>query len=353
MNFDEIQSGQRNDLVARSLRALLTPASWIYGAVVKKRNRDFQSGRKPIGRVNVPVICIGNLTTGGTGKTPVVCHFAAWLRRRDTRVSIISRGYRSDETGTNDEAKELADRLPDVPHVQNPERFDAARIAVDELTAEVILMDDGFQHRRFHRDLDFVVIDSTRPFGFGKLLPRGLLREPISELHRADAVILTRCDCVSNQKIEEIKARIQKHSRSGTPILRSCHKPKHLLSYPNDLQPIEAITGKRVACLSAIGNPTAFEQTVRDTGADVADHFQLGDHAEFNREVVRQIDQWLNRMDTEPDAIVCTHKDLVKIQTDRLAGIPVMAIQIDLEWIDDPSPLHKMIDSMVRRSQAN
>ena len=124
------------------------------------------------------MISVGNLTTGGTGKTPVVCFLAKWFRGNGIRVGIVSRGYGRGDADANDEALELYARLPDVPHVQDPDRVAAATIAVDELEVQLILMDDGFQHRRLHRDLDLVVIDATEPFGFGHLLPRVYCENP-------------------------------------------------------------------------------------------------------------------------------------------------------------------------------
>ena len=130
----------------------------------------------------MPVISVGNITTGGTGKTPMVAWLARWFRNQDVRVALVSRGYRAEAEGQNDEARELATLLPDVPHLQNPDRVAAARIAIDELETQLIILDDGFQHRRIHRDLEIVLIDALQPFGFGHVLPRGLLREPLRGL---------------------------------------------------------------------------------------------------------------------------------------------------------------------------
>jgi len=130
------------------------------------RSRKFESDPASIQRVEVPVISVGNLTTGGTGKTPMVVWLCRYLRGKGLRVAIVSRGYNSDDSGSNDEALELENRLPDVPHLQDPDRVKVARIATEELESEVIVMDDGFQHRRLGRDLDLVLIDATNPFGY-------------------------------------------------------------------------------------------------------------------------------------------------------------------------------------------
>ena len=134
------------------------------------------------------MISIGNLTTGGTGKTPLVVWTARFLRAQDFRVAVVSRGYGMDSSDDpsetrNDEAMEMELRLPDVPHLQDPDRYRMATIAIEELDSQIILLDDGFQHRQLQRDLDIVLIDVINPFGYDRLLPRGLLREPLSSLH--------------------------------------------------------------------------------------------------------------------------------------------------------------------------
>ena len=170
----------------------LTP---IYRFAIDRRNNRFENDSDAITKVDVPVISIGNLTTGGTGKTPLVIWLCRQIRQRNRRVAIISRGYGAETSDRktvkpNDEAMELGQRLPDVPHLQNPDRIASATIAIEELETQFIVMDDGFQHRHLHRDLDIVVVDATEPFGYGYLLPRGLLREPVKSLSRASC----RCD---------------------------------------------------------------------------------------------------------------------------------------------------------------
>src|SRR5207244_12530469 len=128
---------------------------------------------------------------GGTGKTPCAEFVARFFRQLDLRVALLSRGYGS-QAGRNDEALVLEENLPDVPHLQGPDRAALAQVAVEELDSEILVLDDGFQHRRLHRDLDIVLIDATCPWGYGHLLPRGLLREPISSLKRAHVAMLTR-----------------------------------------------------------------------------------------------------------------------------------------------------------------
>lgn len=295
----------------------------------------------------MPVISIGNLTTGGTGKTPVVAYLAQWFRDRGVRVAIISRGYGRGDADENDEAAELHQRLPDVPHLQDPDRVMSAGIAAEELESQVILMDDGFQHRRLYRDLDIVLVDATCPFGFGYLLPRGLLREPIGALRRANAILLTRTDLVEPSELEKITARIRSvlPTQSSVPILHCRHRPTTLLQHPHAKHPLTELSGKRVALVSGIGNPDAFRKTVEAEGLSVASHRILADHAAMDREVIEETTAWLAEQ-SGLEAVLCTQKDLVKIQTDRLAGLPLYALQIEAE-IDHAEELDRLLKPIV------
>lgn len=322
-------SGRQRGLVAAALRGVLCIASVPYGLVVGWRNRGFDAGSRLIQRVEVPVVSVGNLTTGGTGKTPIVCYLAKWFRRSGTRVAIVSRGYGRGDGDENDEALELHERLPDVPHVQDPDRVAGATLAIDEFLSQVILLDDGFQHRRLHRDLEIVVIDATCPFGYGYLLPRGLLREPRSSLKRANVVIVTRVGAVSEDAVAAIEQQIRRYQPSA-PIVLSDHQPTGLLEFPDVTLPIEKMDGRRVAAVSAIGNPDAFEDSLRRCGATVVASRQLPDHDPYSPETVAGLRDWIRSLGTTIELVVCTHKDLVKLATDRLGGVPLQALIIEL-----------------------
>ena len=354
MDHRSIMSGQRRDPLAIAFRAALRLASIPYGFAIFLRNRRYDRGSKEIYQFDVPVICVGNLTTGGTGKTPIVCHLANWFRQRDLRVAIVSRGYGRGQVDFNDEAMELHAKLPDVPHVQDPDRVKAARVAVDELETQVILMDDGFQHRRLHRDLNLVVIDVTCPFGFGYLLPRGLLREPIKNLRRADLIVLTRCHSVSESKIVEIE-NVVHAIQPELPILRSDHEPTSLLEYPGTRLPMDLIKQKTVAAVSAIGNPEAFERTIEDCGAAIGDAIRLPDHDEYAPSTVQRLREWARGLSSEVEVILCTHKDLVKLQTDRLGGKRLAALQIELRLHSGTGALESQlmaIENQVKKNAA-
>lgn len=345
-DYRSIISGRRKDPAAILLRGGLFLASGLYGFAVRIRNRRYDRGRSETHRSEAIVISVGNLTTGGTGKTPIVCFLAQWLRRRGLRVAIVSRGYGRGDADLNDEALELHDRLPDVPHVQDPDRVEAARVAVEELESQVILMDDGFQHRRLERDLDIVVIDATCPFGYDHLLPRGLLREPIASLGRANLVMLTRCGLVDGASLEAIENRVR-DVNSRVPLVRCDHRPASLREFPDRELPLESLHASSVAVVSAIGNPSAFEKTVESCGAVVVASRQLGDHDPYDRDTVQALREWIESIDDPIDQVICTHKDLVKLRTDRLAGKPLRALLIELSIDQNADALEEVMAKVV------
>ncbi len=179
-HFREIVSGRRRGAGAAVSRGVLRLAEVPYTAAVRWRNRRYDGAHAAIARVGVPVLSVGNLTLGGTGKTPLVEWIARWFGERGVRVGIVSRGYGATNGQKNDEALELELSLPNVPHVQNPDRVAAARDAIERHGCQLILLDDGFQHRRLGRDLDIVLLDASAPFGFEHVFPRGMLREPLA-----------------------------------------------------------------------------------------------------------------------------------------------------------------------------
>lgn len=339
-DYRAVMSGRRRGLAANSLRAVLRLGALAYGAAARWRRWRYDRGYAEVHRIGVPVISVGNLTTGGTGKTPLVCFVAQQLRGAGLRVALVSRGYGRGEAALNDEAMELEQRLPDVPHIQDPDRVKAAKIAVEELESQVIVLDDGLQHRRLHRDLEIVVIDATCPFGYDALLPRGMLREPLSSIRRADIAILSRCDVVDPAQRAAIRRRyLQLNQRLAW--FESAHRARRLIGFQGRERiekPLDALQGKRVAAFCGIGNPQAFATTIRQCQADLVGFKPLSDHAAYDQPVMDDLVRWLQSLGPL-DWVLCTHKDLVKVRADRLAGVDLLAVQIDLEWLSDVTPL--------------
>ena len=342
--FRDIVSGRRRDPIAAAVRCALAIVEIPYRIIVAIRNRRFDRVATSVHRVDVPVISVGNLTLGGTGKTPVVAWLSRWFRDRDIRVSIVSRGYGSKDGVQNDEARELEARLPDVPHLQNPDRVAAATVAVEELETQLILLDDGFQHRRIHRDLNILLVDATEPFGFERVFPRGTLREPLSSADRADVIAITKCEAISKGRLDEIESRFRAIAPRAT-YSRLKQIPKQLIKSNGDAESTESLHGKRVLAFCAIGNPDSFRTTLQTMNVDLVAFHVFPDHHEFTRSDIESIGTKLR--DATVDLCVCTHKDLVKINVDRLAGIPLYALQIELSVFEGKAELENQLLKLV------
>jgi tetraacyldisaccharide 4'-kinase len=326
--FRSLVSGQARGIRPALARRGLWLASIPYGAAVRARNWLYDRGFKRCLRAPVPVISIGNLTLGGTGKTPCVECVARLAREADRRVAILSRGY-AGSGGRNDEAMVLEQNLPDVPHLQGADRAELAQIAVEELESEVLILDDGFQHRRLKRDLDLVLIDATEPWGHGSLFPRGLLREPPGGLRRADVAILTRADQVQEEAIRTIKNRIAQFAPE-LPIVEAAHCPIELVNSDGETESVESIRHCPVAAFCGIGNPGGFRRTLLDLGAELASVRVYPDHHAYTREDIEELRSWSDAQDAGCP-ILTTQKDLVKIGLPDLRKRPLWAVRIGFE----------------------
>lgn len=321
--------GERRGPLATLARAGLRAASWPYGLGVWWRNRRFDRGLSAVHRVDVPVVCVGNLTLGGTGKTPCVEYVARFYRKLDLSVAILSRGYGTD-AGRNDEAMVLEENLPDVPHLQDPDRVGAACRAVEELESELLVLDDGFQHRRLHRDLDIVLIDATRPADRDYLFPRGMLREPVSGLRRAGAILLTRCDQAAPGTLEQTRRYLAERF-PDTPVATSEHRPIELICSDGAGSRIrlEGLRSSPVAGFCGIGNPDAFRRTLERLGATVNAFRSLSDHHVYTRTEVAGLRDWAAALPADA-LIATTQKDWVKLRMPDLAGRPLVAVRVGL-----------------------
>lgn len=306
---------------AAPARGLLGLAAAVYALCIAVRNRRYD--RREAGcRLDVPVISVGNLTVGGTGKTPMVIALVELLCSKGRTPAVLARGYAADKHGINDEERVIRSRCPGVLYVSNPDRVAAGRIALERLGADILVLDDGFQHRRLRRDLDMVLVDATCPFGYGYLLPRGLLREPTGALRRADLVVLTRCDQAPPGRIDEIRDAVRKVA-GGVPILKCRHDVTRVETMDGAAWG-GSLAGRKVAALASIGRPHAFAATLRSLGAIVVRELWFPDHhqytaAEVNRALAR---------DGAPryDAVLTTEKDAVKLR--GLAGVDFRAIGV-------------------------
>ena len=348
-DFRDLVSGRRRGLGATLARFGLRLAETPYAAAVQWRNRRYDTGRVPVHRVEVPVVSVGNLTLGGTGKTPMVEWIARWYRRHGVRVAIVSRGYGAESGAKNDEAAELEQRLADVPHLQNPDRVEAARTAIDELGSRLIVLDDAFQHRRIHRDLDLVMLDALEPFGFGHVFPRGMLREPLGGLRRAQVVILSRADAVEQSAREAIRREVVRHAPEAL-WAEVAQIPRALFSAEESQRPTAELAGKPVAAFCGIGNPDGFRHTLDACAYRVAAFREFPDHYRYARGDVESLSRWAATLDVS--AVVCTHKDLVKLRTTHLGGKPVWALVIGLDFLGGREGLEKRLAELLPEQPA-
>ena len=338
--------GETQGFTATLSRLGLFLLSLGYGFGATVRNRAFDLGWKKVGRVTVPVVSIGNLTLGGTGKTPMVEWVGRWYRDHGVRVAILSRGY-GQETGANDEAMVLEENLPDVPHLQDPDRLGIARIAVEELESEMLILDDGFQHRRLHRDLDIVLLDALDSFGQGYLFPRGLLRESPRSLRRADIVVLTRADLVTRPTVDAIRSRAERE-RQALCWVETRHAAIGLLDASGTLHPLDGLARQRVAAFCGIGNPEGFRRTLGPIVASLLDLRGFPDHHLYNSEDVADLGRWAREWNAE--LVLTTQKDFVKLRADTIGGVPLRALKIGLEVMEGLNGLEAALGALLPTS---
>lgn len=357
------------------LRMLLSIVSVPYGGAVTLRRRCYQKGFIQPKRLPCIVISIGNLTMGGTGKTPMTIYITQRIKELGYTVAIISRGYKGKterkggivSDGRNvligpedagDEPFMMASQLRDIPVVVGQNRFKAGMLALKHFAPNVLVLDDAFQHVKLWRDIDLVLLDYRRPFGNGFLLPRGFLREPIFSLLRADALILTRYDIGDDYRKTSFLAELKSYV-SGKPIFRASHSsyihdvikgedrlfeerfPKPLISDTHLLK------GRRAFLFSGIANHKDFHKTVGNLGCVVTGFQEFPDHYQYKDTDVKHI--VLSAKDADAECLVTTEKDYVRM--DRRISWPVdlVVLGIDSEFGDDETTFNTFLQNRLER----
>ena len=280
---------------------------------MRLRNRKYDRGIG-VRRLPRPVISVGNLTTGGTGKTPVVHWLCDRLRAAGERPAVLMRGYKARPGEKGDEQEMLAsllnrDGVIPVPVLANPRRYEEAMAHLERSPqTTVFVLDDGFQHRRIARDFDLVLIDATNAFGYGRVLPRGLLREPVGGLKRADAILITRADQVGERTLGDVVDGLR---GADVPTFRAAHGWAGVRTDGGQSMPVADLAGCRVFALAGIGNPEGFAAQLA-AAADVVGRRFFPDHHAYARADVDAVMSDARAAGAE--AVVTTDKDWVKLR---------------------------------------
>jgi tetraacyldisaccharide 4'-kinase len=356
-------------------RFALAPLSVAYGAAVRARLALHRRGKLRVECVAAPVLSVGNLTAGGTGKTPLVEWLArAVAAREGKRVCVLTRGYGrvdvrrrvvvsdggqviADARAAGDEPLLLAERLRahGVAVVCDVDRVAAARFALEELDSEVFILDDGFQHLRLARDLNVVTIDATNPWGGGRLLPAGLLREPVGELARADCVVITRAEL--SKDLERLREEASRLS-SGRPVfaartltvgarlltrtVRDAQRDEQRNEQRNEVFALSQLP-RAVVAFCGVGNPRGFFANLRREGFELRRVRAFADHRRYTQPDVEEVEREARRAGAE--ALLTTAKDAVKLRTLKFE-LPCYAVEIELE-LDDESALMKLVRAAI------
>lgn len=349
--FKRLVDGTARGVGPTLARLALAGLAAPYGLVIGCRNAAYDHGLLPVTQGPIPVISVGNLTLGGTGKTPLVAWCVQTLRAAGLRPAIVSRGYGAEAGQTSDEAAELGMLLPAVPHLANRDRVAGARTAA-AAGAGVVVLDDGFQHRRLARDLDIVAVDATDPFGCGHIFPRGLLREPLAGLARAQAVVLTRATLVDAGQREAIRAALATSCGGRLPAVwaEAAHRPVQLRTASGAVLPLAALAGKRIAAFAGIGNPSAFRATLASLGAEVVGFRPFADHHAYAADDLSALAAWARAAGA--DLAVTTLKDLVKVRSDTLGDTPLAAIEIAIEIAAGGAALEALLAPLIGRARS-
>jgi len=340
----------------RAATIALAPFGALYSAAISARSIGYEKRFLKTHEVAVPVISVGNITVGGTGKTPLVQWLAQRLADSGRTVCILTRGYRRENpkqqvvvsdgeqiltnlAHSGDEAMMLAESLRGRSAVLcDADRIAAATWAVDHLHSDVLLLDDGYQHRRLARDLDIVTIDASNPFGNEHLLPAGILREPIKNLDRADCIVLTR----SSDRETELIERIRQVTNAPIFESRTTIENLHALHSRNNVQDAAEID-EPVAAFCGIGNPRAFFSQLRGAAMDVRHEAAFRDHHKYSQADIDHLTEQARSKGAQ--ALITTAKDAVKLRSFRFK-LPCYVAEIEIE-ISDATKLLELVERAI------
>lgn len=326
--FYSLVTDQKNDFIAKIIKVFLCILSLIYGFCVGITLFFYKINIFKKHKLPCKVISVGNLTWGGTGKTPFLIELANYLRNQGHNLAILTRGYKNYKN-TGDEACFLKDNLINIPIISGKNRLKNAKIALENYNVDTIILDDGFQHWKIVRDLDIVLLDSINPFGNRKLIPRGILREPISSLKRANIFILTKIDLAND--IRGLKENLITINPKAL-ILESRHWAVGLydLKDANKILDLNILKNKNVCNLCAIADPISFIKTLKNLGANIVLSFSFLDHHDYNEGDLKKI---INKCkENNINTIITTQKDAIKLKDLDLTSITLEIFVLKIKW---------------------
>ncbi|MCC5846609.1 MAG: tetraacyldisaccharide 4'-kinase [Verrucomicrobia bacterium] len=371
-----VVEGRRPGTWAAFLRMLLGGLSHVFSLVVQVRLWCYKHGLLKHHTLGCQVVSVGNLTVGGTGKTPVVEILARSLEQSGRQVAILSRGYKKKKIHrslkqrltqrykeitshkdidppivvsdgkrilvepiySGDEPYMLASNLPNVAVIVGKNRVRSGLHAIKKLKCDTLILDDGFQHLALKHRLDIVLVDRTNPFDNGRTLPRGLLREPVRNIKRAGFIFITKS---TGDGAEELRTRLRE--LNPTAEISECrHCPRFLKNlYENETEPLGYLKGKRVLALSGIAVPKGFENILFQYGADVVDHKIFADHHRYS--IQEMIDLHTLAADLNVDAIITTEKDAVRVPRLEQRQVPMFYLRVEIEMFSGQEQFHEWI----------
>lgn len=346
-----LATDQRNAAFDQGIKIILKGLSFLYGAVINLRNILYDLNVFKAYNIGVPVISIGNITMGGAGKTPLVIFFAQSLLERGFKPVILIRGYMGAEGKgqASDEVSLLKAKLGSVDVLPGADRIENAKRYLQNNRCDVFILDDGFQHRKISRDLNILAVDATNPFGNGALIPRGILREPLSGLSRSDMVILTRSD-LGRDKIAAVKNTV-KQKNPNAETIETVHRPVKFVDVKRGEESrLSALRGKAVLAFCAIGNPAGFEATLKGLDVDVRDLEIFPDHHAFAPDDIERLEKKCAELGVT--AMVTTAKDAVKLQehiNKMKDQIKWFYLDIMIEVSQGHEQIVRRVDSLLRR----